>query len=145
MWFQDYNMSLTPLSPLSACWWFTRGWTLRTYRLQLLKILLTYLYYEAIRRFYDLFAWKSIESNPRPRGLLARSPSEFEKRPHASGTTPLRLRAMSRYNIPDQLCSPTMMTSRGVLIVLPLLSEDAGRSGTSEPQGSGLMPSLGLI
>jgi hypothetical protein len=75
---------------------------------------------------YTIFAWKSSGSGSSQRGLFARSPSEFTERLQAFSKTTPSLYAISQYTRPShQTYSPAAMTSRGLLITLPLLREDA--------------------
>lgn len=73
-----------------------------------------------------IFAWKSEDSRS-TRGLFARHPSEFGKHvPSSDVTAPSVQQAFSQYWMPDHHhYEPPTLTSRGLLITLPLLSIDS--------------------
>jgi hypothetical protein len=74
---------------------------------------------------YTIFAWKSSGPGPSRRGLFARSPSEFTERLQAGSKTIPSLYGISQYTRPShQIYNPAAMTSRGLLITLPLLRGD---------------------
>jgi hypothetical protein len=75
---------------------------------------------------YTIFAWKSAGSQSCQRGLLARSPSDFGSFVCSQDKMRGNLQVVSKYKRPDQqLHKPAALTSRGLLIALPLLSKDA--------------------
>jgi hypothetical protein len=84
---------------------------------------------------YTIFAWKCAGSESRQRGLFARSPCEFESPVHSQDKMPDSLRSISQYKTADQqLHNPAALTSRGLLIGLPLLRKDALKNEVSEPR-----------
>jgi hypothetical protein len=75
---------------------------------------------------YTIFAWKCAKTESSPRGLFAHSPSEFGKHLHATDKMLPYLQTISRYRFSaPQLRDPATMTSRGLLLTLPLLSKDS--------------------
>ncbi|KAG9236043.1 heterokaryon incompatibility protein-domain-containing protein [Amylocarpus encephaloides] len=87
---------------------------------------------------YTLFAWNCAEPESHQRGLFARSPTEFKGHVRrvqdiSSGNQQFT----SQYRTPaEQLHNPATMTSRGMLIGLPLLEKDAMKMGTSKQHGA---------
>jgi hypothetical protein len=83
---------------------------------------------------YTIFAWKCAKPEPSPRGLFAQSPSEFGKHLHATDKMLPYLQTISRYRLSiPQLRDPATMTSRGLLITLPLLRKDSFVNGNPKP------------
>jgi hypothetical protein len=79
---------------------------------------------------YTIFAWKSAGPGPSSRGIFARSPSEFTGRLHIADNISPSIPAISQYRALDHhLYDPAAMTSRGLLITLPLRREDTPESG----------------
>ena len=92
---------------------------------------------EIMRQTEDntIFAWKCSKLEPRHRGLFARSPSEFKSSMHSGAKVPCGLQGISPYKILDQrLHSPPALTSRGLLIGLPLWRKGALQVEAPKPQ-----------
>ncbi|KAG0647601.1 Vegetative incompatibility HET-E-1 [Hyphodiscus hymeniophilus] len=83
---------------------------------------------------YTIFAWKSRGSDSLRRGLLAHSPSEFETSSRSQAMIQDTVQVISEYKTPDQqLCVPAALTSRGLLIGLPLLRQDVVGNEVPQP------------
>jgi len=83
---------------------------------------------------YTIFAWNCSGSESRQRGLFAQSPSEFESLMHSQDKIPGSLQVISQYKAPgQQLHNPAALTSRGMLIGLPLLRKEVLKDVVSEP------------
>jgi hypothetical protein len=83
---------------------------------------------------YTIFAWKCEGLRSPNRGLFAQSPAEFGNRLYANDKMPTSLQSISWYKTPGlQLHNPATLTSRGLLITLPLLSKDSLEIEVSEP------------
>jgi hypothetical protein len=94
---------------------------------------------------YTIFAWKSGGSESLRRGLLAHSPSEFESSSQSQASIQDTVQVISEYKTPDQqLYVPAALTSRGLLIGLPLLRQDALGNKVREPYELGTTHSRGF-
>ncbi|KAH8595415.1 heterokaryon incompatibility protein-domain-containing protein [Bisporella sp. PMI_857] len=94
---------------------------------------------------YTIFAWKSGGSEPSRRGLLAHSPSEFESSSRSQARIQDTMQVISEYKRPDQqLYIPAALTSRGLLIGLPLLRKDVQGNEVPEPHKLGTTRSRGF-
>lgn len=94
---------------------------------------------------YTIFAWKSGESESLRHGLLAHSPSEFESSSRSQARIQGTVQVLSEYKTPDQqLCVPAALTSRGLLIGLPFLGQDALGNEVPEPYELGTTRSRGF-
>jgi hypothetical protein len=81
---------------------------------------------------YTIFAWRSKSSESSSRGLFARSPSEFTRGVDAAANIQTSRHVLSQYKVPDrQMYDPAALTSRGLLITLPLLKENALESNVT--------------
>jgi hypothetical protein len=93
---------------------------------------------------YTIFAWKSRGSESPRRGLLSHSPSEFESSSRSQARIQDSVQVISEYKTPDQqLYIPAALTSRGLLIGLPLLRKDARGNEVPEPYELGTRRSRG--
>jgi hypothetical protein len=78
---------------------------------------------------YTIFAWKSAGPGSSSRGFFAQSPSEFADRLRTGDRIPPSLQVLSQYKALDHhLYNPIALTSRGLLITIPLLRKDALKS-----------------
>lgn len=85
---------------------------------------------------YTIFAWKCAKPESRQRGLFAQSPDEFQSHVRSQNKVSDSLQFISQYTTPDQqLLLPAALTSRGLLIALPLLEPD--EVALSRARGSG--------
>lgn len=86
---------------------------------------------------YTIFAWKSKGSKSR-RGLLADSPSEFENSSRYQNRMKDTVQDLLEYKTRgQQVHIPASLTSRGLLIPLPLLSKNGLGNEVPEPGTTG--------
>jgi hypothetical protein len=84
---------------------------------------------------YTIFAWETTEPQSEQCGLFAKSPSEFGRWTRPEGKIRERLPLISQYRSLECLFhDPASMTSRGLLIALPLLKQDMLRFEASQNQ-----------
>jgi hypothetical protein len=82
---------------------------------------------------YTIFAWKCAGPETRHRGLFAQSPAEFRSLVQSQDNISTGLQSISHYITPDQqLHNPAALTSRGLLIGLPLLKRNILKNEVSE-------------
>lgn len=82
---------------------------------------------------YTIFAWKAAGHESNQRGLLARSPSEFVGLARSRNKIPSSPQVILHYKAAArQFHSPAAITSRGILIGLPLLRKNIIRDDAAE-------------
>jgi hypothetical protein len=78
---------------------------------------------------HTIFVWKSLRSGSSPRDVFVRSPSKFTERVYATSRLSHSLQTISKHKgLEHKIYDPAAITSRGLLIQLPLLRVDAMKS-----------------